>query len=764
MRVVTSRSYASIVIGNVLTLFNAILIAFAVVTFVFGDPEDALFLGIVVVNSGLGIVQECRAKWALDRLAALVAPTATVLRDGRAVRVPAADVVVGDIVSVISGDQIVADGRIQDSDALLLDESILSGESLPIARGTGEGLHSGAFVVEGSARFVVTAVGAESYAGSVTTTARTFRHPASPLEQALNRLLVILVGVALPLGSMLIYALWRRRVGLEEAVTVAAAAIVPLIPEGLVLLARLTYAVGALRIARNGVLAQQLNAVESLAATQVVCLDKTGTLTEPALQMAETIPAPDVGEAALREALARYAASSPSRNATLTAIAEALPATLDKATGHVPFSSRRRWSAVAFGTTTYVLGAPELFALGPLRGAVDTAVARGRRVLALATVNSCLVEVEADAPPPSGAAVLGVVVLAERLRPNVRASIAYLRSEGIAVKVLSGDAPETAASIAADAGIQGARPPLRGDELPRDRDALRKVAQGSTVVGRIAPYDKRRFVEALKDSGLHVTMIGDGVNDVPALKAANLAIAPGTGTQMARSVADLVLVQSDFAVMPPLIAEGRKILRNLQRVAKLFVTKSAFAAFVLLTVGLTPESYPFLSRHLTLAAGLTIGVPSFFLALAPSSGPWRQAGFLRSLAVFAIPAGTAAGLAVVSAYLLAHNVLGLPILDARTVAVTALVLVGLYLLLALEDSGGARGAAVGGLCLALLAIYTIALAVPISRQFFELARPGFAMVAVAIGAASFAIAGLGLTDDRFVPARFRTAVASPTGE
>jgi cation-transporting ATPase E len=749
----TSRSYTSIVVANVFTVFNAILIAFAVVTFVFGDFEDALFLGIVIVNSSIGIVQEVRAKRSLDRLAALIAPTATVSRHGRLLRLPVADVVAGDTVHLGPGDQIVADGRLQTSDALLVDESVLSGESLPVARHAGEEVRSGAFVVEGAATFVASAIGADSYAGRITATARTFRHPASPLERALNRLLLILVGVMVPLGMMLIYALWRRRVDLGEAVTIAAAAIVPLIPEGLVLLTRLTYAVATLRMARRGVLAQQLNAVESLASTQVICLDKTGTLTEPALRMVETIAAPGVGDSVLRDALGRYAASSPTRNATLAAISEALPSAPGPHVSHVPFSSRRRWSAMRFDDTTYLLGAPELFSMGPLSSPVEEAIRRGRRVLAVATAGGTLADAGADALPPPSAAVLGIVILAERLRPNVRASVEYLLSEGVAVKVLSGDAPETVASIAADAGIPCLSPPLRGADLPRDADALRKVAQETTVVGRISPDDKRRFVAALMDSGLHVTMVGDGVNDVPALKAARLAIAQGSGTQMARSVADLVLVQNDFAAVPPLVNEGRKILRNLQRVAKLFVTKSAFAAFVLLTVGLTPESYPFLSRHLTLAAGLTIGIPSFFLALAPSSGPWLQAGFLRSIAAFAIPAGTAAGLAVVSGYLVAHNVLGSAVVEARTVSVTALIFVGLYLVLVLEDSRGFRGAAVGGLCLALLGLYGLAISLPISRHFFELAEPSVATIVVASGSAGFAIAGLAFMDDRFIPAK-----------
>jgi cation-transporting ATPase E len=753
----TSRSYLSIILGNVVTVFNVILVAFAAATFTFGDPEDALFLGIVVVNSGIGIVQEVRAKRALDRLAALIAPMATVSRDDRRVQVPVGEIVVGDVVHLGPGDQVVADGRLQVSEGLLLDESILSGESQPVARQVGEDVHSGAFVVEGTGMFVVRAIGIESYAGRLTATARTFRHAASPLERALNRLLLILLAVMVPLGAMLIYALWQRRVALEEAVTIGAAAIVPLIPEGLVLLTRLTYAVATLRMARRGVLAQQLNAIESLASTQVICLDKTGTLTEPALRLVETVSAPGVDTDTLRVTLGRYAASSPTKNATLMAIGEALPSAPSRILGHVPFSSRRRWSAVTLGETTLVLGAPELFSLGALSTAVANAVRDGRRVLALASTVRPMFDADANAPAPSDTTVLGIVILAERLRPNARTSIEYLRSEGVAVKVLSGDAPETVASIAADAGIASPSPPLHGGSLPTDKEALRKVAQQTTVVGRISPDDKRRFVEVLVESGLHVTMVGDGVNDVPALKAARLAIAQGSGTQMARSVADLILVESDFAAVPPLVHEGRKILRNLQRVAKLFVTKSAFAAFVLLTVGLTPESYPFLARHLTLAAGLTIGIPSFFLALAPSTGPWLRSGLLRSIAVFAIPAGTAAGLAVVAGYLFAHNVLGLVTMAARTVSVTALILVGLYLVLILEDSRGIRGIAVGGLCLAMLAIYVLALTLPIGRQFFELSKPGVGAIIVAIGAAGFAMTGLAFTDDRFVPAWLRAA-------
>jgi magnesium-transporting ATPase (P-type) len=355
---------------------------------------------------------------------------------------------------------------------------------------------------------------------------------------------------------------------------------------------------------------------------------------------------------------------------------------------------------------------------------------------------------------PAGTRPLGLVVLAEQLRPNVRETIAFFQAQGIELKVLSGDRPETVAAIARDAGLP-VRAAIDGRTLPEDRGELARLMSSADVIGRIAPKDKRRVVEALRDSGRYVAMIGDGVNDVPALKAARLAIAQGSGTQMARAVADLILVRGDFSVVPALVQEGRRILRNLQRVASLYVTKSAFAVFLILSIGLTATAYPLLPRHLTLAASLTIGIPSFFLALGPSSGPYRQAGFLRNVARFTIPAGTAAGLAVVSTYLFALNVADLGLLEARTVATTTLVAVGLYLLVALEASSPARSLAMSGLSLVLGAAYGFVLMTPGMREFFALAPPGWELLASVLGAA-VAAGGLWLVDDRFAPLPTRT--------
>jgi P-type E1-E2 ATPase len=695
----TSRSTASIVRANVFTLFNAILLVLGVLTLAVGHPEDALFLGIVIANSTIGIVQELRAKRALDQLAALVAPHATVIRDGAARTVDVEEVVVGDLVRVEAGNQVVADGLLTSSDALALDESILSGESRPVPRAAGDEVRSGSFAVEGAGTYEVTAVGQDSYAQRIAGEAREFRHPRSPLELELNRLLLVTVGVMVPLGTILVYSLWQRDTPLDEAVTTSVAGIVTLVPEGLILLASVTFAAAALQLARRGALAQQLNAIESLASVDVICLDKTGTLTEAKLRVL------DVEPAEIEEPLARFAASSPSRNATLQAIAEAFPGEPEEVLEYEPFSSSKRFSALRLRDGRYVLGAPELFGL--------ESDGRGRRVLGFGR----------DEFRP-----LGRVVLAEQLRPEARKTVEFLLGEGVELQILSGDDQATVEAIAGDAGVEP-----------------------ESVHGRVSPDDKKRFIERLRHSGRYVAMVGDGVNDVPALKSARLAIAQGTGSEMTRSVADVVLVSGDFGAVPAMMAEGRKILRNIQRVTKLFVTKSVFAAFLILLVGVTATPYPLLPRHLTLAAMLTVGIPSFFLALAPSEGPWQTKGFLRDVARFAVPAGTAAGLGVLAAYHFALDVVDAPLIDSRTVAVSVLVLVGLYFVLALEASERHRGRAVLGLCVAMLVVYALVLAGGWTRDFFDLAVPGVWEVVAILGGTGLAVGGLVLTDDRFVP-------------
>jgi magnesium-transporting ATPase (P-type) len=734
----SSRSYASIVRANTLNIPNGILLFFGVLTIAFASWRDALFLGILVSNVAIGSFQEIRSKRALDRLAALVAPDAVVVRDGVDRRVPIDQVVPGDLVRLAAGDQVIADGSVISADGLVLDEANLTGESEPVIRGAGEPVWSGSFAVEGASLFEATAVGPDSRAERLAATARTFRHPRSPLERANDRLLVRIVAFSAPLAIGLTVSVLTRGGSAAAHVQSITAGIVNLVPEGLILLISVTAAASAFKMARRGVLAQQLNAIESLASVDVLCTDKTGTLTEPTPRVVALVPADGTDEATFARELAIYAASAPSRNLTLEAINEAGLADVTSVAvlAQVPFSSRRRWSALDLDGERVFMGAPERFtnANASLQARARDEASAGRRVLALGRSDAPLAAGAVDPSFPDDVEPLGLVVLAERLRPNAATTVAFFAEQDVTLKVLSGDAAATAGAIAHDAGVPGSAPALDGESLPSEPAALRDAVLSAPAVGRISPEGKRAVVSALDEAGCYVAMVGDGVNDVPALKEARLAIAQGSGTQMARSVADLVLVEDDFATVPSMVAEGRQILRNVQRVAQLFVTKTVFTAVVGLAVGIPTATFPLLPRQFTIASTVTIGIPAFLIALAPSSGPWRPERFLQSVARFAIPAGVAVGIGIVAGYLLARYGFNLGLTRSRTVATGIVVVCGLAVVMRLEAERGRRRLAIAGLCALMLALFALAFVIPFLREFYELATPtGESVAAWAVG-------------------------------
>jgi cation-transporting P-type ATPase E len=722
----SGRSYAGIIRANALTIPNATLLLFGVLTLAFDSWKDALFLGILVANIAIGSFQEIRSKRVLDRLAALVAADAVVVRHGTDIRVPVAEVVVGDLVRLSPGDQVVADGTLVSADGLAVDESHLTGESELALRGAGGRVWSGSFAVEGQATYKATAVGAGSRAERLTATARTFRHPRSPLERANDRLLVGLLVLSLPLAVGLIGSVIARVHSRHAEIQAIVAGLVNLIPEGLILLLGVIAAVSALKFAQRGVLAQQLNAIESLASVDTLCTDKTGTLTEPTLRVVALVPSAGVTEESLRCELTRYAASAGSRNPTLQAIADAGLAQVgaSEVVSQVPFSSRRRWSALDLGEERLVLGAPERFdGADPALSLRAREEARaGRRVLMIGRFQCPLSTNHREQGFPDDAHPLGLAVLAERLRPNTAETVAFFTSQGVDLKVLSGDAPATVGAIARDVGVPGSAPVLDGEALPGDLDALRDAVLSAPAVGRISPEGKRAVIDALADGGRYVGMVGDGVNDVGALKDARLSIAQGSGTQMARSVADLVLVRDDFAVVPGMVAEGRQILRNVQRVARLFLTKTVFTTLIGFAVGIPLATYPMLPRQFTLASTVTIGVPAFVLGLAPSSGPWRPERFLSSVMRFAITAGVPIGLGIVGGYYIARYGFDLGLARSHTVVTGTVVACGLAVVLQIETESGdrRRRIAVAGLCAVMALAFVFSLLIPGLRHFYEL--------------------------------------------
>jgi cation-transporting ATPase E len=730
----SSRSTSSIVAGNVFTLFNAIIGVFFVLDLGLGLYADSLFGLIAVVNSYIGIRQELNAKATLDELAVLVAPHARVLRDGAVVELLATEVVPGDVIRLGPGDQLVADGEVTSSRGMTLDESMLTGEADGIRKRTGDRVLSGAFCVSGSGEYLVDAVREDSYAGHLAGEARAFRHPPSPLQEEVNRVIIAATYVMLPLAAILILSLKVRSVGLESAAQTATAGLVTLIPEGLVLLMSVTFAVAAVRLARRDTLVQQMSATESLAAIDTICVDKTGTLTAGELRLIGVEYADGVDPAAGAAALGRFAASAGERNRTLETIADRFPSEAARVRDEVPFSSEWKWSGVALAngssSQTYVLGAPDVLAeLGaltlPPRLAQKLAeeTAAGRRVVAFGQSTEALT----DDPVADGAprlAPLALVVLEEALRPDAAETIATMRAQQVDLKLISGDAAATVTAVAYAVGVPRDAGVIEGPDLPQDPERLGEAALANTIFCRIKPEQKKALVGALVAAGRYVAMIGDGVNDVPALKRARMAVSMGSGTQVTKGVADIVLLKDQFSRLPEAVGEGRRIARNIHRLGRLYLTKTVYAAALILLVAVPGFAFPFLPRHLTVAALLTIGIPSFVLALLPSDGPLYRGRLLRALAAFAIPAGLATALASILSFFLVDTVAGASLDAGRTAATTTLIVLGLSFILLLERGPGREHIAIQSNMLAMVAglgaAFAGILAVPPLRDFFDM--------------------------------------------
>jgi cation-transporting ATPase E len=730
----SSRSTSSIVAGNVFTLFNLIIGIFFILILSLGLFADAIFGLIAIVNSWIGIRQEMKAKETLDRLAVLVAPRADAIRDGAETELLGEEIVPGDIVRLTPGDQLVADGLVTSSRGLTIDESMLTGEADGVAKASGDSVLSGGFVLSGSGYFEVTAVRDDSYAGQVAGEAKAFRHPPSPLEGEVNRVIIVCTQILIPLAILLIASLIIRNVELTEAAQTATAGLITLIPEGLVLLMSVTFAVAAVSLARRDTLVQQMSATESLASVDTICVDKTGTLTDGNLTLVGIEPASLTDSNRAGRELGRFAASAGERNRTLEAIAEEFPAEPEPVSAEVAFSSEWKWSGMTFGTdpdrVSLVMGAPDLMiesgALNldeTLADRLSVETSAGRRVIALAQTTRPL-PANGDEGHPSELEPVALVVLEENLRPGVSETLELMRSEDVALKLISGDARETVTSVAAAVGIPEEAGVIQGSELPDDPEALTAAAEENTVFCRIRPEQKKLLVTALAEAGRYTAMIGDGVNDVPALKSARMAVAMGSGSQVTKSVADVVLLRDEFARLPEAVAEGRRIARNIHRLGRLYLTKTVYAAALILLVSVPGFAFPFLPRHLTLAAFLTIGIPSFVLALAPSDGPLYRGHLLRSLGAFAVPAGLATALASILSFFLLDLVFGGSQQEGRTAATTTLIVLGLSFVLLLERGPGREHIAIQSYMLAMIAglgaLFAGILAVTPLREFFDM--------------------------------------------
>lgn len=704
-----SRTLGEIVRANVLTRFNAILGTLLVVILIVGPAQDALFGIVLVTNTVIGIVQEVRAKRALDRLALLNEPRPRVVRDGEVTSVEVERVVEGDVLDIGPGDEIVVDGRVLRAEGLEVDESLLSGESAPLVKEPADSLLSGSFVVAGHGRFVATAVGADAFAARLAADARRFELVHSDLRTGIDRILRLVTWLLVPVAVLLVWSQLASHEHLADALRGSVAGIGSMIPEGLVLLTTIAFAVGAIRLARRRVLVQELAALEGLARVDTVCIDKTGTLTTGELEVADV----DVVDQRqpVEAALGALAAADPRPNATLAAIGARFASPGWAATDTTPFSSARKWSAATFdGQGAWKLGAPDvLVADGPVREEAERRASAGERVVVL---------LHDDEPA-------ALVALHEQIRPEAEEALRYLAEEGVAVKVLSGDHPATAAAVAARAGLV-----IHGEPVDaRHITDLAGAIEERTVFGRVVPEQKRAMVKALQAHGHVVGMTGDGVNDVLALKDADIGVAMGSGTPATRSVARLVLLDDSFATFPVIVAEGRRVIANVERVGNLFVTKTVYAFALAVAVGVARLPFPFLPRHLTIVSSLTIGVPGFFLALAPNVRRARP-GFVGRVLAFAIPAGLLAAAATFGAYAVARSAPATSLTQARTAATATLFAMGAAVLFVLARPW-TRWRLV--LVAAMVAAFAGIGAVPDVRRFFELELPGILVTLATVG-------------------------------
>jgi cation-transporting P-type ATPase E len=728
----SSRSVSEIVRANLFTRINAIIGILLIMILAVGPIQDALFGGVIIANTLIGVIQELRAKRTLDRLAIVGAARPVVRRDGHAVEVGAEEIVLDDLIELGAGDKIVVDGVVAEAEHLEVDESLLTGEADPVVKKPGDPVLSGSFVVSGAGSFTATKVGRDAYAARLAEEASRFTLVDSQLRNGINTILRVVTWMIIPTGLALVASqLLVNRDDLPEAVRRMVGGLVPMVPEGLVLLTSVAFAVGVIRLGRRNTLVQELPAIEGLARVSVVALDKTGTLTDAEMAVSEVRELR--ADLPVEAVLGVLAAADERPNPSMRAIAAAYPAPPQWTVGErTPFSSARRWSGATLtapdrSAATWRLGAPDvLLPAGPEALAeADAYGARGLRVLLLAN--------------DDGPAAL--VVLTQRLRADAPETLRYFAAQGVVVKVISGDNALSVGAVAQALDLPGADRPVDARTLPADREKLADAVEAGTVFGRVGPQQKRELVAALQARGHTVAMTGDGVNDVLALKDADIGVAMGSGSPATRAVAQIVLLDDSFAALPSVVAEGRRVIGNIERVANLFLTKTVYSVLLAVVVVLSQVPYPFLPRHLTLIGSLTIGIPAFFLALAPNAERARG-GFVGRVLRFAVPAGVLAAAATITSYLAARGVYG-GNLEAETSAATlTLFLVALWALAIIARPYTwwrvLLVAAMGG-------AFAVALAVPFLQDFFQLElvggrAPGLAVVIAAAAGVLFEIA------------------------
>lgn len=675
----SGRSTWDIVRDNTVTRVNLILFVLFCCVLTTGRLEQGLFAGLIVANSIIGIIQELRAKRTLDKLAVIGEARPVVVRDGQAREIVRDEVVLDDLISLTPGDQLVVDGEVAQAQYLEVDESMLTGEADPVVKRPGDALFSGSFVISGTGIYRATKVGADAYAAQITAQASRFTLVRSELRQGIDQILKHVTWMLIPIGILsIIVQFTNPGVHWRDAVLAMTASLVPMIPEGLVLLTAMAFALGVIRLGKRNVLVQELPAIEGLARVDVVCADKTGTLTQNAMTLGDIIPL-NASKETIDEALAQLVAADDAPNTSMQAIADVVPAATTPwpLTARAPFTSAKKWSGASFGTRHLVLGAPDVLAFGEVATQAEEIGAAGRRVLLLGKA-----EHRVDAKDAPGAITpLALLVLDQLVRPDAASTLRFFREQQVQLKVISGDNATSVGAVTSSLGVE------LGDvvdarTLPEDDAAFAEAVERGGVFGRVTPEQKRQMVRSLQSNGHQVAMTGDGVNDVLALKDADLGVAMGSGSSATRGVAQLVLLDDKFAQLPHVVAEGRRVIGNIERVAKLFLTKTIYSLALALIFGVLTVPYPFRPLHVTVVGWFTIGIPAFLLSLAPNHALARP-GFVRRTLSLAIPAGLIVACSTVVTYLLVRGrgqVSDTLQAQATTAALMAMIMVATWVL------------------------------------------------------------------------------------
>ena len=739
----SSRSMGEIVRANVFTRFNAIIGVLWLIMLFVAPFQDSLFGYVIIANTGIGIIQEWRAKKTLDSLAVIGEARPTVRRDGVAAAISTSEIVLDDLIEFGPGDKAVVDGVCVEADGLEIDESLLTGEADPVVKKRGDQVMSGSFVVAGGGAFKATKVGREAYAAQLAEEASRFTLVHSELRTGISTILKYVTWMMIPTAiGLVISQLVVKQHGFKDSIARTVGGIVPMVPEGLVLLTSVAFAIGVIRLGRKQCLVQELPAIEGLARIDTVCLDKTGTLTEGGMDVTELRPLQGADESYVRKVLGALGESDPRPNASLQAIIDAYPDVEDwRCTESLPFSSARKYSGATFSegngeSSTWLLGAPDvLLAAGdPALKETGRLNEQGLRVLLLARAGRDL----DDPEPANGARPAALVVLEQRLRPDAADTLRYFADQDVRAKVISGDNAVSVGAVAAKLGLTGTTVDAR--HLPSEQEEMAKSLDKGTVFGRVTPQQKRDMVGALQSRGHTVAMTGDGVNDVLALKDADIGVSMGSGSEATRAVAQIVLLDNSFATLPSVVAEGRRVIGNITRVATLFLVKTVYSVLLAVLVVCWQVEYPFLPRHLTLLSTLTIGIPAFFLALAPNKERAKP-HFVRRVMRYSIPGGVVAAVATFVTYLTArHYYTGSGQLDAETSAATlTLFLISMWVLAIIaRPYTWWRIALVASMGVAFLFV----LIVPSLQHFFALKLVGETMPWVAVGIAAVAAVAL----------------------